>query len=83
MPQASFAMFKAWIKRSNVVRTLSCPFGRWDAIIVEIGGVGGKRAWDAGWSEEPEPAAATSISRFAPTREHSALLPYFVKVAQI
>jgi hypothetical protein len=48
-------MFKAWMKTSNVGRTISRPSGRWDVEdIVETRGRCEKSAWEAGGKEEPE-----------------------------
>jgi hypothetical protein len=55
MPQASFAMSKAWMKTSNVGRTISCPSGRWDVEdIVETRGRCEKSAREAGGKEKTE-----------------------------
>jgi hypothetical protein len=43
MPQASFAMFKVWMRIFKAVRTPSRPFCCWDEAIVETRGGGVRR----------------------------------------
>ena len=48
MPQASFAMFKAWMKTPNVARAPSRPFSGWDEAIVETRCGREKSVWGEG-----------------------------------
>ena len=52
----SFAKFNVWINTSNVERTASPPFGRWDdaEAIVEVRGRFERRRWDRGCDEESD-----------------------------
>jgi hypothetical protein len=55
MPQASFAILKAWISTSSVGRTRSRLFVDWDVeAMVKVGGGCEESTWDGRYEEGPE-----------------------------
>ena len=76
-PHASFAMFKVWMKRSNVVRTPSRPFDFWDEAIVENRGWYEMSAWVTDCEKESGRTRTLTLGRAAVSPRGSLLMEEF------